>query len=179
MARVPLIEDSEDPRTKELIERLRKGRRGSLLGIYQALLHNDKLAETWFGHLNAVRWETDLSGRLREILIIRVGWRLGSGYILKQHIPKLAEPEGLTASDCAALLRDDPHDQNDGFSGAERAAIQLADDLTIRAKASDDLIWSLKSYYTDKMLVEMMVLISTYNMHARFVAGLCIETEVD
>jgi hypothetical protein len=40
-----------------------------LFWTYKALLHNPTLAETWFQHLNAVRWGTGLSGRLREILI--------------------------------------------------------------------------------------------------------------
>ncbi len=177
MAHVASIEASDNPLTRDLIVRLKQRRRGSLLGIYKALLHNPKLAETWFDHLNAVRWETTLSGRLREIVIIRVGWRLGCGYILKQHIPKLAEPEGLTATDCEALLAESPHGGN--FTGAEQAAIQLADELTISAKAPDGLITSLKSFYTDRMLVELMVLISTYNMHARFVGGLGIEVEPD
>lgn len=176
MAHVPLIEESADAPTQGLIDRLRKGRRGSLLGIYKALLHNSKLAETWFNHLNAVRWETGLSGRLREILIIRVGWRLGSSYIIKQHIPKLAEPEGLTAIECQALLTDG---LQNCFSAAEKAAIQLADELTVKARAPDDLMSLLKTLYSDKMLVEMTVLIGTYNMHARFVAGMGIEVEKD
>ncbi len=176
MALVPLIEESADPQTQALIERLRKGRRGSLLGIYKALLHNSKLAETWFNHLNAVRWETGLSGRLREILIIRTGWRLGSSYIIKQHIPKLAEPEGLTALECEALLSEDCKGD---FSSAEQLAIQLADELTLHAKAPVELTADLKTHYSGKMLVEMMVLIGTYNMHARFVAGLGIEPEAD
>ena len=33
--------------------------------------------------------------------------------------------------------------------------------------------------YSEKQLVEMIVLIGTYNMHARFVAGLDIELEKD
>jgi alkylhydroperoxidase family enzyme len=116
-----------------------------------------------------------LSGRLREILIIRVGWRLGSDYILKQHIPKLAEPEGLDPDACAALLKDNA----DYFSGPERAAISLADELTLSACLSDNTTRELKSAYNDRMLVEMMVLVSTYNMHARFVAGLDIDLEPD
>jgi alkylhydroperoxidase family enzyme len=175
MARVPLIEESDDPATQALIDQLKKGRRGTLLGIYKALLHNSKLAETWFAHLNAVRWETGLGGRLREILIIRVGWRLGSGYILKQHIPKLAEPEGLGMAECAALLQDDVTQ----FPPAECAALRLADELTIKAQASDEAIAELQNFYDDRALVEMMVLVGTYNMHARFVAGLDLELEKD
>jgi alkylhydroperoxidase family enzyme len=96
--------------------------------------------------------------------------------IIKQHILKWAEPEGLTATECEALLTED---LQDSFSHTQQAAIQLADELTIRAKASDDLTASLKTLYNDKMLVEMMVLIGTYNMHARFVAGMDIEIERD
>ena len=176
MAHVPPVEESADAKTRELIERLRKGRRGSLLGLYKALLHNGKIAETWFNHLNAVRWETSLSGRTREIVVIRVGWRLGSAYILKQHMPKLAEPEGLNATQCAALLTEHP---GDGFTSQELAAIRLADELTLRASASDDLVGELKASLGDAGLVEIMVLIGTYNMHARVVAGLGIEIEKD
>ena len=176
MARIPLLETSDDPETQSLIDRLRKGRRGHLLGIYKALLHNAKLAGTWFQHLNAVRWETTLSGRLREILIIRIGWRLDSAYIIKQHIPRLAEPEGLSAAECQRLLSDDI---GETFSEAERAAIAAADELTIRAKMSDGTATVLKVFYDDRAVVEIIVLIGTYNMHARFVAGLDIELEKD
>ena len=174
MARVKLLETSEDPRAQALIERLRSGRRGSLLGIYKALLHNGRLAETWFEHLNAVRWETDLSGRLREILIIRIGWRLDCAYIQRQHVPKLAEPEGLDAEDCEALLRDDIGTR---FDEAEQAAIALADELTGVAKASRPVVDRVLANYSEKQLVEMIVLIGTYNMHARFVNGLDIDLE--
>jgi alkylhydroperoxidase family enzyme len=176
MARVPLLETSDDPETQALIDTLRKGRRGNLLGIYKALLHNSKLAGTWFRHLNAVRWETTLSGRLREILIIRIGWRLDSAYIIKQHIPKLAEPEGLSADECQRLLGGD---LGDTFSEAERAAINAADELTMRARLSDGAATVLKVFYDERAVVEIMVLIGTYNMHARFVAGLDIELEKD
>ena len=176
MARVPLLDQSDDAETQAFIETLKKGRRGSLLGIYKALLHNPKLAGTWFQHLNAVRWETTLSGRLREILIIRIGWRLDSAYIMKQHIPKLAEPEGLSAEDCRALCEEEIDAR---FPQAERAAIRAADELTLRAKMTDETAALLKNAYSDRAIVEITVLIGTYNMHARFVAGLDIELEKD
>jgi alkylhydroperoxidase family enzyme len=176
MARVPAVTDSSDPNVQKLIAGLKSGRRGSLLGIYKALLHNPTLAETWFQHLNAVRWGTGLSGRLREILIIRVGWLLGCAYIIKQHIPKLATAEGLTLPECQALLVESVGDQ---FAGLERIAIRLADELTRDARTSDTTIATLSTYCDSKMVVEMIVLISTYNMHARVVTGLDIELEQD
>ena len=176
MAHVTLLEDSADEKAKALIEQLKAGRRGSLLGIYKALLHNPALAESWFNHLNAVRWATSLSGRLREILIIRVGWRLNSAYILKQHIPKLAAPEGLDEADCAALLQEEISTR---FSNDERAAMQLADELTLKASLSASTADVIKRAFGERGLVEMSVLVGTYNMHARFVGGLDIELEKD
>ncbi len=176
MAHVTLLEDGLDDKAKELVVQLKKGRRGNLLGIYKALLHNGDLAQSWFDHLNAVRWGTKLSGRLREILIIRVGWRLGSAYIIKQHIPKLAVPEGLSEEDCAALLKDEIDAR---FSDAERAAISAADELTLQVKLKETTAATVKQHYGERGLVEIAVLVSTYNMHARFVGGLDIELEKD
>lgn len=174
MTRVSLINDSQDPKTKSLIERLKTGRRGSLLGIYQVLLHNPELAQSWFQHLNAVRWQTSLDGRLREILIIRVGWRLKCSYILRQHIPALSEPEGLDLAACELLQRDVV---DAGFTDAELSAIVLADELTLTAQASEDTARRVLSYFSEQAFVEITVLVGTYNMHARFVAGVNLELE--
>ncbi len=73
MARVPLIQEQDHPEFAEVIEKYRSGRRGKLINIYRMLLNAPPLAESWFNHSNTVRWKTTLSGRLREIVIIRMG----------------------------------------------------------------------------------------------------------
>ena len=73
MARVPLIKEEEHPEFSALIDTFRAGRRGRLINIYRMLLNSPALAESWFNHSNAVRWKTTLPGRLREIVIIRMG----------------------------------------------------------------------------------------------------------
>jgi alkylhydroperoxidase family enzyme len=44
---------------------------------------------------------------------------------------------------------------------------------------SPELGARLREHFTDRQIVELMVLIGTYNMHARFVAGINIELEQD
>jgi alkylhydroperoxidase family enzyme len=176
MSIIPLVEPHEAPGAEDLVARLKAGRRGSLLGIYKALLHNPSLAESWFEHLNAVRWKTDLPGRLREILIIRVGHLLNCRYIMKQHVPKLAMADGVTESECDALISDAP---GDCFSAPEMAAIGAADALTLSATVPEEVVAGLKAHYTDRQFMEMMVLIGTYNMHARFVNGIDLDLEPD
>ncbi|MDB5534797.1 MAG: alkylhydroperoxidase AhpD family core protein 7 [Hyphomicrobiales bacterium] len=173
MANVVLLDDASDADARQLVETLKSGRRGSLLGIYRALLHNPKLAGTWFEHLNAVRWGTSLSDRLRELVIIRVGWRLDSRYILKQHVPLLALPAGVSEAECAALQKD----VLENFSEAETAALAAADELTMHVVLPEALAAQLKRHFDDRQYVELIVLIGTYNMHARFVAGVDLPLE--
>ena len=86
MARVALIQEQDHPELAEAVEKYRSGRRGKLINIYRMLLNAPPLAESWFNHSNTVRWKTTLSGRLREIVIIRMGRLTDSQYVLRQHV---------------------------------------------------------------------------------------------
>ena len=127
MARVPLIDEADHPELAELIARLRAGRRGTLINVYRLLLHSPALAECWFELSNAVRWKTELDGRLRELVIVRVALMYGADYIVKQHVPNLTRPEGITDAECAALAdwRQATH-----FNERERAALAYAEVMT-------------------------------------------------
>jgi hypothetical protein len=87
MTRVPLIAEQDHPELTAAIEKYRAGRRGRLINIYRMLLNSPPLAESWFNHSNAVRYKTTLDGRLREIVIIRLGHLTGSHYVLRQQMP--------------------------------------------------------------------------------------------
>src|SRR3954471_15976766 len=103
MARISLIEEDGHLELADLIGRIRGARRGRLINVYKLLLHSPALAETWFEHMNAVRWKTSLDGKLRELVIIRVAILNRVDYVLGQHVPKLALAEGLTLEQCDAL----------------------------------------------------------------------------
>ena len=84
MARVSFIDTQRRDDLAQLIQRFRGARRGDLLNVYKSLLHAPALAESWFDHINAVRWKTSLSGRLREIVIIRIGYLNDAAYVIRQ-----------------------------------------------------------------------------------------------
>jgi len=176
LARVPLIDPDEHPELAPLAARISGARRGRVINVYRALLNNPALAEPWLGHLNAVRWGTSLSGRLREIVIVRIGHLLRVPYILKQHVPKLAEAEGLSAAECATLAdwREAP-----GFDAGERAVLAYVDAVT-RDAAVDDAIWTeVARHFDAPALVDLTVLVATYNMHARVMNALQVDLEPD
>ncbi len=176
MARIPLLDPDSRPDLGALTARIGGQRRGRVINVYRALLHSPALAETWFEHLNAVRWKTTLDGRLRELVIIRIGYLGKVAYILKQHIPKLAAADGVSAAECEALA--DWRSQ-DGFSLKERAVLAYTDAVTLNLDASDAEFEALRPHFDAQGLVELTVLIATYNMHARVMKSLAVDLEKD
>lgn len=174
MARVSTIEDNTHPELSDLMERIRGARRGRLINVYKLLLHSPALAESWFLHNNAVRWKTALDGRLREMVIIRIGYVLRVPYIVNQHVPKLAIPEGLTIEECGDL-RD--WEASSRFGARDRAALAYADSMTRDVDVPDEMFEGLKPFFDERQIVELTILIGTYNMQARVVGALKIDPE--
>jgi 4-carboxymuconolactone decarboxylase len=174
MARVPLIQEQEHPELADAIERYRAGRRGKLINIYRMLLNSPPLAESWFNHSNAVRWKTTLAGRLREIVIIRMGHLTDSQYVLRQHVPSLALADGLSCEECDALA---DWRATTFFSASERAALAYADTMTRDIAVPDAVFAEVKRYFDARAIVELTVLIGTYNMNARVLQALDLDLE--
>ncbi len=174
MARVPLIQEQDHPELAEVIEKYRSGRRGKLINIYRMLLNAPPLAESWFNHSNTVRWQTTLDGRLREIVIIRMGHLTNSQYVLRQHVPSLALADGLSLEDCNALA--EWHASN-LFSDRERAALAYTDTMTREVLVSDEVFAEVERHFNAREIVELTVLIGTYNMNARVLQALRLDLE--
>src|SRR5215471_2280167 len=134
MARISLIEEVEHPELAEVIGRIKAGRRGGLLNVYKLLLHSPALAQTWFDHNGAVRWKSELTGRLREIVIIRIAHLNGVDYVLAQHVPGLAVAEGLSLAECEALSN---WRATALFDARERAALAYSEAMTLGTSVSD------------------------------------------
>ena len=174
MARIPYIEEADHPELAEQIGRIKAGRRGGLLNVYRLLLHSPDLAQTWFDHNGAVRWKTLLSGRLREIVIIRVAHLNGVAYVLAQHVPGLALAEGLTLPECEALA---DWRATSLFDARERAALAYADAMTLSTSVPDEVFAEVRQHFTDREIVELSVLVGTYIMHNRVMKALAIDLE--
>ena len=174
MARVTQIDEENHPELMDLMARIRGARRGRLINVYKLLLHSPALAESWFAHNNAVRWKTTLNGRLRELVIIRIGYLARVPYIVGQHVPNLAIPEGLTLEECNALK---DWEGSALFDARERAVLVYADSMTRDIHVPEAVFSGLKLYFDERAIVELTVLIGTYNMHARVMQALEINPE--
>ncbi|MEA2905720.1 MAG: hypothetical protein QOI12_3107 [Alphaproteobacteria bacterium] len=174
MARVSLIEPDADSALAPIVAKIRSGRRGTVINVYKLLLHSPTIAEVWLDLINAARWKVELDGRLREIVIIRVGHLNRCSYVVKQHVPLLALPEGLTQAECDALAdwRSSAY-----FSERERAALAFTDASTREVDVSDAVFDALRPHFSERQIVELTVLVGTYNMHTRMCQALRIDPQ--
>lgn len=176
MARVPLLDPEDVPDHAEFVDRVLSGRRGRLINVYRTLLHTPPLAESWFEHINKIRWGTDLDGRLREIVIIRLGHLVSSAYVLRQHVPKLALAEGMTEAECDALA-DWP--SSDLFSEVERATLAYVDAMTNDIVVPDDVFEPLRAHFSNRQIVELTLMVGAYISHSRVLQALDVDLEPD
>jgi AhpD family alkylhydroperoxidase len=170
MANLPYA-DLQDPGVRPLVERI-VAERGSVLHLYQMLLHSPPLAEGWLGFLTQVRQRLSLSGALRELVIMRVADLNGAPYEADQHAP-LALKEGLTQAQLDAL----PHWPSSGvFSPLQQAVLRLADTMTREVQVPNELMREVRTHLGEREVVELVATIAAYNMVSRFLEALQIHS---
>jgi 4-carboxymuconolactone decarboxylase len=174
MARVSLIEPDQHPELEPIVAKVRSGRRGTVINVYKLLLHSPVVAEIWLNLINAVRWKVDLDGRLREIVIVRIGYLNRCSYVVNQHVPELTTPEGLTKEECDALS---DWRASSFFNERERAALAYADAVTREIDVPEAVFAELGKHFNERQIVELTVLIGVYNMHTRVGQALQIDPE--
>ena len=170
MARLPYA-DLSAPAAQPLVERI-VAERGSVLHLYQMLLHSVPLAEGWLGFLTAVRHKCGLAGAIRELVIMRVAALNGAQYEADQHAP-IALKEGMTQAQIDAL---GDWAASDLFSDQERAVLALTDTMTKKVQVPAETLAAVRQYFDDTGVVELVGTIGAYNMVSRFIEALGIHS---
>lgn len=176
MARVAFLNPEDLTEHADLVDRIAGRRRGKLINVYRTLMHSPPLAESWFNHINQIRWGTELSGRLREIVIIRLGHLVSAAYVLRQHVPKLAADEGMTEAECDALAN---WVNSDHFDEAEQAVLAYVDAMALDIVVPDEVFAPLKDHFSDRQIVELTLMVGAYISHSRVLQALDVDLEPD
>jgi len=174
MARVTLIDEHATPDIAALVAKIRGARGGQLHVFYRALLHTPGLASAWIDFNNAVRFQTGLDDRVRELVIMRVATLTGCAYVWRVHQAQYAGPAGVTPHQVEAL-RD--WRKSDVFGARERALLAYVDAMTQDVAVPDAVFDGLCEYFNERTTVELTVLIAAYNMHTRVLKALDIQPD--
>lgn len=178
MARIAyMTEETAAPEARAEWARMR-GARGSGPGhLYQLLAHNPKLMARWAALAETLRgFDRDgsvaLDARSRELAIIEVARCTGATYEWAAHEP-IARREGVTETQVAALLREDP----EPFSDADRALVAYAAESTRTVRVADGTFAALKQHFSEQQILELTVTIAFCNCVARVLEGLAIDLD--
>ena len=171
MARLPYA-DLDTPAARPLVERI-VAERGSVLHLYQMLLHSPPLAEGWLGYLTAVRQRCKLPADLRELAIMRVAVLNGAPYEADQHAP-IARAAGISQAqlDALDLWADSPL-----FPERLRVVLALTDQMTRHVQVPTALMDQVRGLLSDQETVELVATIAAYNMVSRFLEALGIHSD--
>lgn len=171
MARLPYA-DLNNPDIKPLVDQI-IAERGSVLHLYQMLLHSRPVAQGWLNHLTGIRQNTTISGAIREMVIMRIAHLNRAPYEADQHAP-IALKEGLSQQQLDALT---DWEGSDVFSDIECAVLAYTDAMTRDVQVSDAVFNNVKAHFDARELVELTATIATYNMVSRFLEALQIHSD--
>ncbi|MES2482514.1 MAG: carboxymuconolactone decarboxylase family protein [Pseudomonadota bacterium] len=170
MARIP-YPDLHSPAIAPLVERI-ESERGKVLNLYGMLLHSPPVAEGWLAFLTAIRQKCQLSGRDRELVILRIAVLNGADYEFRAHVP-FALKEGITQAQIDAL-RDG---RADGFDPRERDVLAYCDSMTREIHVPDAVFQAVRPHFNERELVELTATIAAYNLVSRFLEALQVDHE--
>ena len=132
------------------------------------------LFRRWLGFGGALL-NGSLSGRLRELVILRTAARFGGRYEWAQHIG-LAEAQGVTPVELAAVSNEGGLDAG-GWTPVERAALQAVDETADEGAVSDATWETLADGLQESELIELLMLIAHYMMLTTVLGSLRIQLE--
>ena len=170
MARIPYA-DTDNEATRPLAQRI-VAERGSILHLYQMLLHSPPVAEGWLGYLTAIRQQSTLPGAIREMVIIRVAQINRAPYEADQHIP-IARQEGVSVEKLDALAH---WEGSRLFDATERAVLAYTDAMTRNVQVDESIFASVAEVFEAQQLVELTATVAAYNMVSRFLEALQIHS---
>lgn len=170
MARIPYA-DTQAPATRELVDAIVE-QRGSVLHLYQMLLHSPPLAQGWLAFMTAVRQQCVLPGALRELVIMRVAMLNGAQYEAEQHAP-IALKEGVSQMQLDAL---EDWERASAFTPQQRAVLALTDSMTKDIHVPPSVFDAVRPHFSERELVELVTTIASYNMVSCFLEALQIQS---
>lgn len=160
MARLPLVDAATAPEAvRTVLERL-----PVQLNIFRMMAH----AETNFRPLlklgTSILTEQQLSGKLRELAILRVARLSDASYEWAQHVP-IAKLAGASEDQVTALERDAIDAAC--FDPVERLVLRFTTEVVRQVRVPDALFAEMLQHFSSREIVELILAIGFYMTMAR------------
>jgi alkylhydroperoxidase family enzyme len=127
--------------------------------VLELFAHHVALSQTFLTFTDVMAGgESKLEPRIRELAILRVAWRTGSGYEWNQH-RRMGADEGLTEAQLDALVEGP---SSTVWTSTERAVLTASDEMIDHFAVSDETWAALASAFEAAPLLELLFVIGGY-----------------
>jgi AhpD family alkylhydroperoxidase len=170
MARIPYLEtDDLAPEDRDLLSRN--------ISLHRALANSPNGARSFQQIGQWIRYRSRLDPRLRELVILQVGFMTRCAYEYSHHI-KIGRDFGVSDDDIRAIIAETAGEKSDLIE-LDRAALQAAREMTDGLKISDETFAVLRAHLDDERIVDLVMIIAYYNCVVRLLESLEIDVEPD
>ena len=147
----------------------------SELSIYRVLLRHPQLARAIDKPLVQLLFRNTLDARLRELVIMRIGWLTACCYEWTQHW-RVARDLGIEEADLLGVRDWDSHE---AFGAAERAVLAATDETVREGRMTDETWDACRAALGDdtEALLELVAAIGWWRMIASLLENLRVPLE--
>jgi len=144
------------------------------LNVFRMLLHHPRLAKALSDLLSTLLWEPKLDPRLRELVIMRLGWATGSVYEWTQHW-RIASQLGVSEADIVGVRDWRSHA---GYRPADRAVLAATDE-TMATGIISAATWAECERHIGgvEQLLELVVAIGNWRLFSSMLRSLEVPLE--
>jgi len=175
MARVRLIgKEQADPIMKEVYQGM-EDQNLPVLNLFKVLAHCPHIGRNWMRLGNSILREEDLSPKLRQLAILRVGHLARSEYEFTKHTA-VGLRLGVTKEQIDAIS---DWATSTAFNDEERAVLGYTDEVAQKVKVDDDTFARLRAFLDEPAIVKLTTTIGYYGMVCRVLVALQVELETE
>lgn len=170
--RIQMIELKE---ARQIAEKLEMPTQFADLNIFRTLFHNPSLGKAIGELLLTLLFRSSLDPRLRELVIMRIGWSTASEYEWTQHWTIALAQFGCSEKDLLEVRR---WRESDHFDDPERAVLNATDEIVQTGTLSESG-WQacVKTQPQDVTRVELVASIATWHLISQLTRSLDIALE--
>ncbi len=175
MARVPLVYESQFARVDEIYQKA-ASRGATIYNLQRAIAHNPDILRNYMRLGHSVLSQTEISTRQRELTILCVAELVDSEYAWAAHVP-LALEAGLAREQIDGLSQ---WRQSGLFDEADGTLLGYVEAVLGKCQTDEDVEEVFNrghQHFSEKMIVELAMLIGYYQMTTQVARALGIEIE--
>jgi len=169
MARLPYVDPEQAPEAvRETLARL-----PVKLNIFRMMAHAETSFRPMLSLGMSILTQQELSAKLRELVILRVGSLSSARYEWVQHVP-IALAVGATDAQVAALERGDV---SGPFDELERVVLRFTTEVVQQVRAGDETFAAVAKLLSPRQIVELVLTIGYYMTIARLLESTAVDLD--